>query len=176
MDRPGSPSPDFFSPDYAAARSRFRATATNAGARLESLDIAALVGTSCDEAGALFAQKKQTVQRALGTKVSLRLGKRNQGALTIYFYSDEELEGVLDRLGVAEKRRDESQSAGRVQILIGMPAAKQIEGVRSVGTKPIVRRMPVSGPSLISNTRSTRFCGNWMIFGSTVAAKRPLRW
>ncbi len=43
-----------------------------------------------------------SVQRALGTKVSLRVGKRNQGALTIYFYSDEELEGVLDRLGVGE--------------------------------------------------------------------------
>ena len=33
----------------------------------------------------------------------------------------------------------------------------------------------VTGPSLISKTTSTRFCGSWMIFGSTVAAKRPLR-
>jgi ParB family transcriptional regulator, chromosome partitioning protein len=48
------------------------------------------------------AALEQSVQRALGTKVALRLGKRNQGALTIYFYSDEELEGVLDRLGVGE--------------------------------------------------------------------------
>jgi len=48
------------------------------------------------------AALEQSVQRALGTKVALRIGKRNQGALTIYFYSDEELEGVLDRLGVGE--------------------------------------------------------------------------
>jgi ParB family chromosome partitioning protein len=45
---------------------------------------------------------EQMVQRALGTKVSLRRGKRGAGSLTIHFYSDEELEGVLDRLGVGE--------------------------------------------------------------------------
>ena len=28
----------------------------------------------------------------------------------------------------------------------------------------------VKGPSLISKTKSTRFCANWMTFGSTVAA------
>ena len=35
--------------------------------------------------------------------------------------------------------------------------------------------MPVTGPSVISNTRSTRFCSSWMTFGSTAAAKRPER-
>lgn len=45
---------------------------------------------------------EQAVRRALGTKVSLRRSKRGAGSLTIHFYSDEELEGVLDRLGVGE--------------------------------------------------------------------------
>ncbi len=31
------------------------------------------------------------------------------------------------------------------------------------------------GPSLISNTTSTRFCASCTILGSTVAAKRPWR-
>ena len=48
------------------------------------------------------AALEQAVQRALGTKVSLRRGARGSGSLTIHFYSDEELEGVLDRLGVGE--------------------------------------------------------------------------
>lgn len=48
------------------------------------------------------AALEQAVQRALGTKVSLRRSNKGVGALTIHFYSDEELEGVLDRLGVGE--------------------------------------------------------------------------
>ena len=38
----------------------------------------------------------------------------------------------------------------------------------------IARTLDLS-PSLISNTRSTRFWSSWTIFGSTVAAKRPWR-
>jgi len=48
------------------------------------------------------ASLEQAVQRVLGTKVSLRRSPKGAGALTIHFYSDEELEGVLDRLGVGE--------------------------------------------------------------------------
>ena len=48
------------------------------------------------------AALEQAVQRVLGTKVSLRRSAKGAGALTIHFYSDEELEGVLDRLGVGE--------------------------------------------------------------------------
>ena len=48
------------------------------------------------------AALEQAVQRVLGTKVSLRRSARGTGSLTIHFYSDEELEGVLDRLGVGE--------------------------------------------------------------------------
>ena len=44
----------------------------------------------------------QALQRSLGTKVTLRRGKRGAGSLTIHYYSDEELEGVLDRLGIGE--------------------------------------------------------------------------
>ena len=32
----------------------------------------------------------------------MRRGKRGAGSLTIHYYSDEELEGVLDRLGIGE--------------------------------------------------------------------------
>ena len=48
------------------------------------------------------AALEQAVQRVLGTKVSLRRSPKGAGSLTIHFYSDEELEGVLDRLGVGE--------------------------------------------------------------------------
>ena len=34
----------------------------------------------------------------LGTKVGLRRGRGGRGTLTIHFYSDEELDGVLERL------------------------------------------------------------------------------
>jgi len=42
------------------------------------------------------------VQRSLGTKVTLKQNRKGTGALTIHFYSNEELEGVLDRLGVSD--------------------------------------------------------------------------
>lgn len=48
------------------------------------------------------AALEQNLQRALGTKVTLRQGARGGGSLTIHFYSSEELEGVLDRLGIGE--------------------------------------------------------------------------
>jgi ParB family chromosome partitioning protein len=44
----------------------------------------------------------QSLQRNLGTKVTLRRSAQGKGSLTIHFFSDEELEGVLDRLGVTE--------------------------------------------------------------------------
>jgi ParB family chromosome partitioning protein len=40
------------------------------------------------------------LQRSLGAKVGLRRAKTGRGTLTIHFYSNEELDGILDRLGV----------------------------------------------------------------------------
>lgn len=45
------------------------------------------------------------LERALGTRVRLRRGRRGRGSLTIHFFSDEELEGVLERLLVGEEVR-----------------------------------------------------------------------
>ena len=38
------------------------------------------------------------LQRALGTKVTLRRTQQGTGTMTIHFYSDEELDGILERL------------------------------------------------------------------------------
>jgi ParB family chromosome partitioning protein len=43
-----------------------------------------------------IAGLEESVQQALGTKVRLRRNSKGAGALTIYFYSDEELTGILD--------------------------------------------------------------------------------
>lgn len=43
------------------------------------------------------ADLEERLRASLGTKVSLRAGKRG-GALTIYYYSDEELDALLERL------------------------------------------------------------------------------
>lgn len=40
----------------------------------------------------------EALQRTLGTKVALRRTKQGRGTLTIHFYSDEELTGVLERI------------------------------------------------------------------------------
>lgn len=40
----------------------------------------------------------RAVQRELGTKATLKRKRNGQGTLTIHFYSDEELEGVLERI------------------------------------------------------------------------------
>ena len=40
----------------------------------------------------------EALRRTLGTKVGLRRTKRGSGTLTIHFFSDEELDGVLERL------------------------------------------------------------------------------
>ena len=45
------------------------------------------------------------LERALGTRVRLRRGRRGRGSLTIHFYSDEELEDVLGRLLDGEEIR-----------------------------------------------------------------------
>jgi ParB family chromosome partitioning protein len=42
------------------------------------------------------------IQNALGTRVTLKRGREGGGTLTIHFYSDEELEGVMERLVPAE--------------------------------------------------------------------------
>ena len=46
----------------------------------------------------------ESLRRSLGTKVMLRRTKRGSGSMTIHFYSDEELEGLLQRL-VSEEHR-----------------------------------------------------------------------
>ena len=40
----------------------------------------------------------EALRRSLGTKVGLRRTKRGSGTLTIQFYSDEQLDGLLERL------------------------------------------------------------------------------
>jgi ParB family chromosome partitioning protein len=40
----------------------------------------------------------ERLRRRLGTKVTLRRSKRGNGSVTLHFYSDEELDGLLDRL------------------------------------------------------------------------------
>ncbi|MDA0815417.1 MAG: ParB/RepB/Spo0J family partition protein [Chloroflexi bacterium] len=41
---------------------------------------------------------QESLQRALGTKVALRRGAKGRGTLTIHFYNDEELTGILERI------------------------------------------------------------------------------
>ena len=40
----------------------------------------------------------ESLRRSLGTKVTLRRNKSGNGSVTIHFYSDEELDGLLERL------------------------------------------------------------------------------
>ncbi|MSQ41732.1 MAG: ParB/RepB/Spo0J family partition protein [Dehalococcoidia bacterium] len=40
----------------------------------------------------------ESLRRSLGTKVTLRRNRRGAGAVTIHFFSDEELEGLLERI------------------------------------------------------------------------------
>jgi len=49
-----------------------------------------------------LAALEERLRGALGTRVSLVKGRRG-GHITIHFYSDEELEGLLERLGAGEK-------------------------------------------------------------------------
>jgi ParB family transcriptional regulator, chromosome partitioning protein len=46
------------------------------------------------------AQLAERVRTALGTKVDLRRNAKGRGKLVLHFYSDEELESILGRLGV----------------------------------------------------------------------------
>lgn len=48
-----------------------------------------------------LAALEEKVRTSLGTKVELRRRKSGKGRLVVHFYSDEELEGLLDRLGVS---------------------------------------------------------------------------
>jgi len=45
------------------------------------------------------------LERALGTRVRIRRGRRGRGSLTVHFYTDEELEGVMERLLAGEEVR-----------------------------------------------------------------------
>ncbi len=53
-----------------------------------------------DKEDAETAALESKVRVLLGTKVELRRGRRGRGRLVLHFYSDEELEGLLRRLGV----------------------------------------------------------------------------
>jgi ParB family chromosome partitioning protein len=41
---------------------------------------------------------EERIRDSLGTKVSLKAGKKGDGSLTVYFYSEEELNALLARL------------------------------------------------------------------------------
>jgi len=45
---------------------------------------------------------EERLRASLGTRVSVVKGRRG-GRITIHFYSDEELDGFLERLGVTER-------------------------------------------------------------------------
>ena len=47
------------------------------------------------------AQLAERVRTAIGTKVDLRRNTKGRGRLVLHFYSDEELESILGKLGVA---------------------------------------------------------------------------
>jgi ParB family chromosome partitioning protein len=47
------------------------------------------------------ARLAERVRTALGTKVDLRRNAKGRGKLVLHFYSDEELESILGKLGVA---------------------------------------------------------------------------
>ncbi len=47
------------------------------------------------------AQLAERVRTAIGTKVDLRRNAKGRGRLVLHFYSDEELESILGKLGVA---------------------------------------------------------------------------
>ncbi|MDA0301499.1 MAG: ParB/RepB/Spo0J family partition protein [Chloroflexi bacterium] len=49
-------------------------------------------------AAAVTAGFESALQRTLGTKVALKRTQKGRGTLTIHFYSDEELTGVLERI------------------------------------------------------------------------------
>jgi ParB family chromosome partitioning protein len=63
--------------------------------QLLTQSVAKRVGKSIDK-NSEISGLEETVQQALGTKVRLRRNSKGAGALTIYFYSDEELTGILD--------------------------------------------------------------------------------
>ncbi len=58
-----------------------------------------------EAAGAETLAVVTALERALGTRVRLRRGRRGRGSLTIHFYNAEELESVLERLLAGEEVR-----------------------------------------------------------------------
>ncbi len=49
-------------------------------------------------AEAVTAGFQDALQRALGTRVALRRGRKGKGTLTIHFYNDDDLTGILERI------------------------------------------------------------------------------
>jgi ParB family chromosome partitioning protein len=50
------------------------------------------------EVASFFSAMENDLKRSLGTKVSVKR-KGREGKIVIYFYSDEELERLMERLG-----------------------------------------------------------------------------
>lgn len=50
------------------------------------------------DAGAMLDGVEGALQRSLGTRVQLKRSRGGRGTVTIHFYSDEELDGLLERL------------------------------------------------------------------------------
>ncbi|MEX2031805.1 MAG: stage 0 sporulation protein J, partial [Dehalococcoidia bacterium] len=59
----------------------------------------ALKSQSADRGAEAITQGfTEALQRSLGTKVGLRRSAKGKGTLTIHFYNDEDLTGILERL------------------------------------------------------------------------------
>ncbi len=84
-----------------------RAVASQSGAPVdEEVVPAAVVRAAAREASEAESRAVvEALERALGTPVRLRRGVRGRGSLTIRFFSDEELNGVLERLLAGEEVR-----------------------------------------------------------------------
>ena len=48
--------------------------------------------------GANLTDVERRLQSSLGTRVALKHGKTGKGTVTIYYYSDEELDSLLEKL------------------------------------------------------------------------------
>lgn len=65
----------------------------------ERAEAPASSGTAVDRGPLAVTQGiEAAIQNALGTRVTLKRTRNGRGTLTIHFYSDEELEGVVERL------------------------------------------------------------------------------
>jgi ParB family chromosome partitioning protein len=55
---------------------------------------------------------EERLRASLGTKVELRRNRRGRGRLVVHFYSDEELEAIMKRLGVAPEASSTPAASG----------------------------------------------------------------